>query len=270
MSVAVDFTATNGDAYDLHMGRWSQRLAEKFLDFVGVVDGEQVLDLGCGTGSLSNALAKRVKYQGITGIDLSEAYIAHANEQSNDPRLEFRVGSATEVPLLDDSVDRTMALLLLSFVSDTQKAVSEMRRVTRPGGVVAACVWDTRGGHTTNRIFWDTAAVFDPKANELRAENYMRPATRPGELEAAWAEAGLENIEEDMLVSRMDFQSFEDFWSPNLGKQGPIADYVASLEPEAVEQLEEHMRNAYLDGEEDGPRSYAGVAWAIKGTVPTE
>lgn len=132
MSVALAFTATNGDAYDLHMGRWSRRLAELFLDFVGVADGEQVLDLGCGTGSLTYALAQRVKNQTICGVDIAEAYIEAARQRSNNPQIVFRVGNATAIPLPDNSVDRVLSLLLLSFVQDTQGAMAEMRRVARP------------------------------------------------------------------------------------------------------------------------------------------
>jgi SAM-dependent methyltransferase len=268
MSVAHAFTATNGEAYESHMGRWSRGLAEVFLDFANVTEGEQVLDLGCGTGSLTYALAQRVKYQTIIGVDLSEAYVEHARGRTDNPQIEFRVGDATAIPLPDNSVDRVLSLLLMSLVDDTQGALAEMRRVARSGATIAAAVWDTMGGHVTNRIFWDTAANLDPRANELRAKNYARPLTQSGELTAAWHEAGLENIEEGMMASRMNFQSFDDFWLPNLGKQGPFADYVASLEPEAFEKLKYHMRETYLGGYKDGPRSFAGVAWGVKGTVP--
>lgn len=269
MSVAYEFTATNGDAYETHMGRWSQRLAEVFLDFVGVADGEQVLDLGCGTGSLTFALAQRVQYQTIVGVDIAEAYIEHARERTKTPQIELSVGDATAIPLPDNSVDRVLSLLLMTFVADTQAALREMRRVARPGAVIAASVWDARGGHVTNRLFWDTASVLDSKAGEARAANYTRPMTRPGELAAAWHTAGLENIEEGMLGTRMDFKSFDDFWMPNLGKQGPVADYLQTLAPDAFDLVFHHVREAYLGGEEDGPRSFAAMAWGVKGTVPT-
>lgn len=270
MSVAFAFTATNGEAYEAHMGRWSKQLAELFLDFAEVKEGEQVLDLGCGTGSLTYALAKRVQYQTIVGVDLSEAYVEHARSLTDNPQIEFRVGDATAIPLPDDSVDRVLSLLLLSFVPDSQAALAEMHRVARPGATIAASIWDPMGGHVTNRIFWDAAAVFDPRANELRAANYTRPLTQPGELGAAWREAGLENVEDDMLATRMNFKNFDDFWLPNLGKQGPIADYLDTLDPEAFDILKNHILQAYLGGYDDGPRSFAGVAWCVKGTLPQD
>ncbi len=271
MSEAVAFTATDGDAYHQHMGRWTRRLAEPFLDFVGVVDNQQSVDLGCGTGSLAFALADRVEYQGITGIDISQYYVDYCNDLArNDARLEFRVGSATDIPLHDNSVDRMMSMLLMSFVPDTQKALAEMRRVTRPGGVIAATIWDTLGGHMTNRLMWDIIGTTDPRGNEARAVNYTRMLLRRGEMEAAWREAGLENVQYAEPQIRFEFESFDDFWLPNLGKQGPIADYVESLDEDGRENLRYHMREAYLGGDTDGPRSFAGIAFAVKGTVPQE
>lgn len=269
MSVALQFSASDADAYEAHMGRHSRGLAELFLDFVGTAEGEQVLDLGCGTGSLTFTLAHRVDLQGICGVDVAEPYIEFARERSNeDPRIEFRQGSATNVPMGNNSVDKALSILLLSFVSDTQAALSEMIRVTRPGGTVAAALWDTRGGHVVNRMFWDTAAAVFPDAMEARKGNYTRPMSRPGELANAFHVAGLADIEEATLGTRMEFSSFDDFWTPETGKQGPFSDYLETLDQQSFETLREYIRAAYLDGEEDGPRSYAAVAWAVKGTVP--
>ena len=135
-----------------------------------------------------------------------------------------------------------------------------MRRVARPGATVAAAVWDARGGFVANRIFFDTAAALDPKASERRARNYTRPMTRPGELYAAWQAAGLADIRQKLLTIRMDFASFEDYWAPYVGNDGPGAEYVGTVEPALREQLREALRNAYVDGEPDGPRSYVPQA----------
>jgi hypothetical protein len=140
--------------------------------------------------------------------------------------------------------------------------------VARPGAVAAAAVWDARGGVLAHRLFFDTAAMLDPAADALRARTCTRPMSRPGELAAAWRESGFEEVHETLLTIRMDFASFDDFWAPYRGGQGPGADYVASLEPAAGDRLRDHVRRAYLDGEPDGPRSYAASAWAVRGIAP--
>lgn len=144
----------------------------------------------------------------------------------------------------------------------------EMSRVTRPGGTVAAATWDSRGGLVYYRLFLDTAAMLDQEANERRARAYSRPMTRPGDLERAWHNANLRNVVGGMLTIRMDFAFFDDFWTPNTGKDGPIADYVGTLDVEAKAKLQHMVERAYLDGEADGPRSYAATAWVVRGTVP--
>jgi len=250
------------------MGRWSRRLAEPFLDFCGYRDGENVLDAGCGTGSLSFALARRTKTGSIQGVDFSDAYIEHARH-NHESRVAFKVGDICALPFADASFDRVMSLLVLHFVPRTDDAVAELRRVARPGATVAAAVWDARGGFVANRIFFDSAATLDEKGNERRARNYTRPMTRPGELASAWRKAGLADVREAMLPIRMEFESFNDYWAPYIGKDGPGADYIATLEPAQRDRLRDIVRAAYLDGEADGPRSYAAIAWAVAGSVPS-
>lgn len=262
------FPATDGDAYEQQMGRWSRRLAPLFLDFVDPAGGARILDLGCGTGSLTRALAGRFAASRVVGLDVSDVYVDHARRQIRNPRVEFQVGDAGAMPFPDSSFDGVLAMLVLPFVPDTGRAVREMRRVARPGAVIAAASWDSRGGWVAQRMFLDTAAVLDPGADALRACNCTRPTMRPGELAAAWRDAGFLDIRETALTIRMEYADFEDYWAPYLGRQGPAADYVARLDARAVARLRDHVRLAYLDGEPDGPRSYAATAWAVRGVAP--
>lgn len=262
------FTANDGDGYERQMGRWSRRLAGPFLDFVGTSEGESVLDLGCGTGALASALAERSRSSRVHGVDLSPAYVEYARHHHASARVTFEVGDACALALPDQGFDRVLALLMLHFVPSAERAVAEMRRVARPGAVVGAAVWDARGGFVTNRLFFDTAAALDPKAHERRARNYTRPLTRPGELAAAWRTAGLVEVVETVLMIRMEYESFEDYWSPYEGRDGPQAEYVSTLDAGPRARLREAVRLAYVDGEADGPRSYAALSWAVKGRAP--
>jgi len=268
MSTSSTFAAADGDGYELNMGRWSRRLAGPFLDFVGSDGAEHVLDVGCGTGHLSFAVTERSPSAVVRGIDLAPVYVEYARARSPNPRLDFRVGDACSIGFPDGTFDRVLSLLVLHFVPRPHDAIAEMRRVAKRGAVVAAAVWDVRGGFVANRMFFDTAAVLDPKAGERRAKNYTRPLTRRGELAAAWRLSGLLDVSETTLQVRMEYTSFADYWAPYLGKDGPGAEYVSSLSAAERDRLEHAVRAAYLDGEPDGPRSYAALAWAVKGVAP--
>jgi SAM-dependent methyltransferase len=268
MNASSTFLATDGDGYELTMGRWSERLAASFLDFAGTRDGERVLDVGCGTGRLALAVGGRSAPSEVRAIDLAPAYIDYARRRNRDPRVIFDLGDACAMKFADRTFDRVLSLLMLHFVPQATQAIAEMRRVAKPGGVVAACVWDVRGGFVANRIFFDTAAALDPKANERRARSYTRPMTKPGELARAWQDAGLQDVVDTSLGIRMEFTSFEDYWAPYDGREGPGAEYAATLGKAERARLIDAVRAAYLDGEPDGPRSYAALAWAVKGIAP--
>ena len=266
--MTITSTFSDSDAYELQMGRWSRRLAEPFLDFVGIADGERVLDVGCGTGSLAFAIARRSNVKAVCGLDSATPFIDSAANKNSDPRIEFQVGDACALPFPDGLFDKILSLLVLHFVPQTELAIKEMRRVARPGATVAAAVWDLRGGLVSQRMFFDTAAMLDPKAGEARARQLTRPMSRPGELEAAWSAAGFQNVRHTTIMTRMEFTSFDDYWTPFLSRQAGAASYVATLGEAQLVALRESVRRAYLDGEPDGPRSYAAVAWAVKGVVP--
>lgn len=206
------FFASDGSGYELQMGRWSRQLAPKFIEFAGVSAAGSVLDVGCGTGSLTSALAKNPAIRSVSGIDFSAAYVAHAKHQITDPKVELQVGDACALPFADAQFDHALSMLVLQFVPEADKAIGEMRRVTRPGGTVAAATWDSRGGFVWWRMFWDTAAMLSPDAAARRARMCARPLARPGDLERAWRAAGLTDVVQDMVTIRMDFASFQDFW----------------------------------------------------------
>jgi SAM-dependent methyltransferase len=263
------YTAANAAAYERLMGRWSPLLAEQLVAFAGLAAGDAVLDLGCGTGSLALALARRAEPRQILGIDIAAAYVDFAAGRSGDPRLAFRRGDATALDLADAAFDRSFSLLALNFMAAPERALVELARVTRPGGTVAAAVWDFTGGLVYQRIFWDTAAALDRAAAHARDRQLSRALTHPGELEAAFAAAGLRAIAGATLTIRQDYRDFADYWEPIRGAEGPVGDYVKRLAPEGLAALEAALRAAYCaGGAGDGPRSFAASAWAAKGIVP--
>jgi hypothetical protein len=157
---------------------------------------------------------------------------------------------------------------VLNFVADPDLALREMQRVTRSGGVVAAAVWDFRGGLVYQRMFWDTAAVIDPAAATVRDRLFAAPLALPEGLPALFAANGLAEVERGSLTIRMDYASFEDYWQPLLGGQEPVGTYAARLAPDLRRQIEAAVCAAYLAGAADGPRSLTATAWAVRAVVP--
>jgi SAM-dependent methyltransferase len=261
------YSATDPRAYERLMGRWSRHLADELLRFAGPAPGERVLDLGCGTGSLCAALAARAEPAAIVGLDIAAPYVAFAAGRLADLRLGFCIGDAQRLPFAAATFDRALSLLALNFVADPPAAIAELARVTRPGGTIAAAVWDMAGGLVYQRLFWDTAAALDPAADRARARQLSRPLTTPGTLAEALRAAGLAGVAETSLMIRMTYAGFADYWAPIADAQGPVGDYVRSVDPGRLERIAERVRAAYLAGRPDGPRSMAAVAWAASGRV---
>lgn len=262
------FSTSGADAYERLMGRWSRILAPPFVEFCGIDDGDVVLDVGCGTGSLTRAIVDSADIESIIGIDFSEAYVEFARSRSSDTRIEYEQGDACALPFEEGRFDRAMAMLVLNFIPDSHRAAAEMVRVTRSGGIVAAAVWDLRGGLPSFRMFWDTACVLDPEACDAREHYYTGPLIRRGELASMCSGLGLDAIEQTEITMRFEFESFADYWQPYLGKTGPVGAYLDSIAPALRDELEGRVRSAYLTGEPDGPRSFTATAFACRGRVP--
>lgn len=262
------FNANNAAAYDRLMGRWSRRLAALFIEHAGTGATDRLLEVGCGTGSLTFALAQTAPFADLTAVDFADVYVQAARGMNRDPRIHFEQGDATALRFEDGRFDRTLSLLLLHLVPGPERAVAEMRRVTRPGGVVAAAVWDAEGGMVMQRMFWDTAAALDPAAGPLRARSMANPVVAPGGLRRLFTAAGLEEVEERTLTIRMEPADYADYWEPYASGEGPIGAYVAGLSADARARLEQHLRAAYLAGRADGPRSFAAMAWFCRGVAP--
>jgi SAM-dependent methyltransferase len=267
-AMSSTFTASDAEGYERMMGRWSRLLASPFLDFARLATDGSVLDVGCGTGSLSRVAKSRPGRGKIVGVDLSEPFVEHAKKTVQDARFTFEVCDATELKFTDHAFDQAVSMLVLNFVPDCMKALREMKRVTRAGGTVCAAVWDFEGGLTMNRILWDAAAALDSKASEMRGKAWSAPLIRKGEMAQAFREVGLESVEENDILVWMRFTSFADWWEPFLAAHGMVSAYVSSLTAEAQAQLEAVVRGAYCAGRADGERSYSAVAHAVRGIVP--
>jgi SAM-dependent methyltransferase len=263
------YNARDADNYERLMGRWSRRLAPLFIEHAGVADGEEVLEIGCGTGSLTFALAAAAGIAGLTAIDQSAVYLAAAQAKNRDSRIHLEPGDGCALRFPDASFDRTLSMLVLpSVVPAPEQMVAEMRRVTRPGGVVAAAFWDTPGGTPHQRMFWDTAAALDDSAATARDSTLSRPVYAPGALPRMWAETGLVEVDQRSLMIRMEFTDFADYWAPFASGEGGLGAYVAALDDARRARLEHHLRAAYLTGRPDGERSFVAVALSCRGLVP--
>lgn len=243
------------EGYELYMGRWSRRLAPRYAAFAGVRDGQRVLDVGTGTGALAATLARSE----VVGIDPSAAFVEHATKSLRSAR--FEVGDAQSLRFGDASFDQAMAMLVINFIPDHDKALAEMRRVTRAGGVVSACVWDYGDGMESLRIFWDEAVALDPAAAPKHERNMK--LCRRGELGECWRKAGFADVAEEAIVIEQAFSSFDDYWRPFLAGVGPGGAYVASLAKERSGALEERLRRRWPEG----PFALRARAWCVKGTT---
>jgi SAM-dependent methyltransferase len=247
------------------MGRWSRLLAPHLVDFAEMHATDAVLDVGCGTGALSFAVRDRTSAARITGIDASREYVTYAAESSTDAGVRFEAGDAQDLPFPAAAFDRTLSLLVLNFVPNPERAVREWMRVTKPGGLVAAAVWDYAEGMQMLRVFWDEAVAFD--ARLAPRDEARMPLCKRGELGALWRQVGFTNVQEETFTVPIRFASFGDFWTPFLLGQGPAGACVASLPPHDQAELAQRLQRRLVRAAPEHPIEIQARAWAVKGTV---
>lgn len=250
---------TPPDAYERYMGIWSRRLATALADAAGVTGGQRALDVGCGTGALTAELARRLGEEAVAGIDPSEPSVTAC--AASLPGADVRVGGAESLPFAEDSFDVALCQLVVNFMRDATIGVGEMRRVTRPGGSVAACTWDYRDGMTMLRVFWEAAVRVDPSAPDEGAMAYCTAA----ELEQLWREVGLMNARTDALVVERTYADFDDYWEPFTFGVGPGGAYCTSLDADRRDAVRRECFR--LLDEPAGPFTLTARAWFVCGNV---
>jgi SAM-dependent methyltransferase len=250
--------AVAAEAYDRFMGRYSEPLAPLLADFAGIASPQQVLDVGCGPGALTAELVERLGSGAVTAIDSSEPFVAAVRERF--PEVTVEQASAEKLPFETDSFDAALAELVVHFMQDPVAGLREMARVTRPGGVVAACVWDHAGRHGPLSLFWEVARELD---SDVEDESRLA-GTREGQLAELFRAAELRDVEDDVLAVTLEHPTFEDWWEPYTLGVGPVGAYVAGLAPERREELRERCRGRLPEA----PFVLEASAWAARGRVP--
>ena len=249
-----------------YAGRWSRLVARAFLEWLEVPDGKDWLDVGCGTGALTQTILERAAPRSVKGIDPSPGFIEYAKARTSRERVRFEVGDAQALPLGTASFDVAVAGLALNFVPQPARALAEMIRVVRPEGIVAAYVWDYAGGMALMRYFWDAAVALDPAAADLD-EGRRFPICRPEPLTELFAHAELCDVQVRAIDVPTDFRDFDDYWSPFLGGQGPAPGHAMSLSDARRDELRDRIR-ATLPVAPDGSIHLVARAWAVRGRTP--
>jgi len=256
----------DGTGYESYVGRWSRRVAERFLSWLEMYHGADWVDVGCGTGVLTRSICELSDPRTVVGVDPSKRFLVAARTATRDSRVTFVEGDGEHLPVDDRSVDAVVSGLVLNFVPDLDAALVEMRRVCRPEAIIAGYVWDYAGEMQLMRRFWDAAVALDPSAADL--DEGVRFATaRPEPLIAAFEASRLQQVEVVGIEIPTIFSDFEDYWSPFLSGVAPAPTYAMSLKPEDRQRLRD-LLDRTIPREPDGTISLVARAWAVRGTLP--
>jgi len=253
---------SDGGAYDEFIGRWSRLVAPEVVAWTRLPRGAAWVDAGCGTGMVTRALLD-AGAASVLAVDRSEGYVQHAREHLADSRVRFEVADVVRIPARDSAADGLLCGLVLNFLPDPHAAMAEFLRVVRPGGVVAAYVWDYADGMQMIRRFWDAAVDLDAGAVAV-AEGPRFPLCHPDPLRELFQGAGLADVVVEPVDVPTRFADFDDYWNPFLGGQGPAPGYAMGLTDEGRDALREHLR-AQLPYEPDGSIAMTARAWLVSG-----
>ena len=245
------------EAYDRFMGGYSRQLSPQLADLAGVRAGQRVLDVGCGPGALTAELVGRVGEAAVSAVDPSESFVAAARDRF--PGVDVQRAAAERLPFTDQAFDAVLAQLVVHFMTDPVAGLREMKRVTSPGGTVAACVWDHGGARAPLTTFWAAACELDPEA---RDESHLAGA-REGHLRALFDEAGLASIEETSLEASADFASFDEWWEPFTLGVGPAGGYAQTRDEESRARLRARCKELLPAA----PFTLSTWAWAVRGVA---
>ena len=234
--------------------------------FAGIRPRDRVLDVGRGTGVLTAALAEAGAE--AIGIDASEPYLDGARRFRSHPNIIYELGDARRMRFADGSFDGAISTLVLDVLPEVDQVVGEMRRVTRPGGIVASWLYDFWGGFSAFSLVWDTASVLDEGVRALRDNLKAHPLVRPDGQAELWRRIGLAEVVEIPIVISFDYISFDDYWSNFTTGQGRLGSHLNGLPGDVRDSIQRHVRAGYLGGLSDGPRSFAIIVRAVRGLVP--
>lgn len=256
---------TAGATYEGFMGRWSRQLAPRFVSWLSPRPAANWLDVGCGTGALTDAICAGADPASVVACDPSEPFIAYARQRRVDPRVSFVVAATGQLPTRPGGFDSVASLLALNFFPKPEASIDEMRRITAVNGLVSACVWDYAGRMEFLRLFWDSVVAMDASATELD-EGRRFPICRRDALESLFREGGLADVVSDSIEVPTRFPTFDDFWNPFLGGTGPAPSYLARLEAPQRQALGKRLERS-LRREPDGTISLVARAWVVRGVA---